>query len=77
MYLPSAADTPQGRAMARAEVRFDNFRGFGTCKKKYSPKGGAYACPLHDAMRKERVEKYGYYAWEEWRQSEHWPDEFK
>ena len=57
--------TPQGRAMQAATLRFGNGATlpFTPCKKGYKPFAGdakMYACPLHNAERKRRVEKEGF-----------------
>ncbi len=60
MYVSSAAETPQARAIVEANMIFgDGSIGQPTCKGKYQPFGedGArrYACHLHDKERRNRV----------------------
>jgi hypothetical protein len=56
--------TPQGRAIQNASVVFGNGRTlpFTPCKKGFVPcarDGRRYACPLHDKLRRQRVQSEG------------------
>ena len=64
MYLASAAETPQSRAIREASLKFGNGATlpFTPCKKGYIPVVGGiqlYACPLHTKQRERRVKREG------------------
>lgn len=64
MYVASAAQTPQGRAIKEASEKFGNGQTlpFTPCKKGYIPMVGGikmYACPLHTKQRERRVKREG------------------
>ena len=65
MYVASAAETPQGRAIKEASIRFGDGRTlpFTPCKKGYIPivddGSKRYACPLHNEEREKRVKREG------------------
>ena len=64
MYVASAAQTPQGRAIKEASVKFGDGHTlpFTPCKKGYIPIIGGtkmYACPLHTKQRERRVKREG------------------
>jgi hypothetical protein len=66
MYVASAAQTPQGRAIQEASIRFGDGRTlpFTPCKKGYMPllndeNRKMYACPIHNIQREKRVKQEG------------------
>ena len=64
MYVASAAQTPQGRAIKDASMKFGDGQTlpFTPCKKGYIPLVAGmkmYACPLHTKQRERRVKREG------------------
>lgn len=66
MYVASAAETPQAKAIRTAAMKFGNGETlpFTPCKKGYIPlvdgTRRVYACPLHNKEREKRVKRIGF-----------------